>query len=745
MSKQEDISVRIVADYQKALKDMQMFIGAAGKEFQALPKIVQQVGTSIDALDAKIGRLGQSQGPEILHRELAQLPSVVMRLAQSVDGLNERVDKLGNGQALPNLNRRLNEADQHATKLAKTFDLIHKTANGIGSAVASYQAAKMVVAPKVHETMDYGMRMAYAINTADMGQSIAQKQADMRALDAGVMNAVRFGGKSRDEVLEGAESLIARGIFGNLTDTLKVLPYITQTATAGNAQVKDVGQIAGAARLSLNIPTEKVGDALGMALYGGSIGGFEMRDMARYLPRQSASAKNAGLSGLSGMAKLVALNELAINSAGSPEEAGINVGDFLTSLSSAHLATNLQRFAVDKKRGTLVPKVGRGQLGGDYLDLGHQLAENQAHGMDAIDTMIGIVHMVTAGDQKFVEAEKNFQQAKQRLESAKKNGDKAEQVSAAARMQEISESVYQILMGRGIGKLFHNQQEMRGGIGAFLDPAGYHRMVQETQAHGNKALTANDAEFIASQPGYKLQMKQEEEANALYHGLQGANGALGKYSDAMTELYRKYPGFASAVEDATLAVKGLTAGLAGLGIFSLLTKYGAGAAAAGSVATAAGAAEGGGAAVGALATAGAAAGYAAPVALPLMAAWGFHEWQQSGAGQQSRARGLSLENSQLQRRINIAKANGDMDLAAKLERQRDSQQSIIDSTPGAASATDPDPGRVTKALHDTVKMNPIEAKLQLQIAFDEMGKPVVTGSKMSGTNFRLDTGPMMTH
>src|SRR5205823_6595110 len=109
---------------------------------------------------------------------------------------------------------------------------------------------------------------------------------------------------------------------------------------------------------------------------------------------------------------------------------------------------------------------------------------------------IGIVRMVAEGDPKFVEAQKKSAAAKQRLEAARKRGDKGEQVAAAEEINAIAESVSQILMGRGIGKLFHNQQELRGAIGPVLDPEAYHKMKGQVTEHGSEKLIQQEKDWI---------------------------------------------------------------------------------------------------------------------------------------------------------------------------------------------------------------------------------------------------------
>ena len=456
---------------------------------------------------------------------------------------------------------------------------LHNMARGVGGAVAGYQAGKAVVAPEISHVMDYSMRLAHMTNTAYSGQTNTEKTAGMHKLDAGIMEAVRQGGGTREEAMEAADSMIARGSIGNVDDTLKIMPLVMKTASAGQTDATSIGKIASASIKQANIPADQLDKVFGMAMYAGQQGGFELKDMSKWLPEQIATAKLAGISGLPGTAKIMALNELAIDAAGSTDAAGNNVRDFLHELNATNTANHLKNFSIDTKSGKLVEKQG-GRGGGGrgqskyYLDLGYILADNQARGMDSIQSVIGLVQRIAESDPKFVEAKRKFNVAKQRAEDAKKNGDTSGEADARDEQKAQSESVYQILLGRGVGKIFHNQQSLMGGIGAIMNPEGYQQMVADYQEKGGVDTINNAYGFLKEQSGFKLQQKQQEEANALQHGLADATSALGKWSEVVTDVYRKYPAFGVAIEGSTLALNGLTAALAGLGLMKLLIPKG---------------------------------------------------------------------------------------------------------------------------------------------------------------------------
>jgi Phage-related minor tail protein len=480
---------------------------------------------------------------------------------------------------------------------SKALQATFNTLKVAGMAIGAGVAVKSAVGGDFKQVMAYDLRLAHAANTAYAGSDLAGRQAGAKKLDAAVMSAARSGGGTREAALDAADSLIARGAVGNAATVYKLLPSITKTATAGNAKTTEIAQIVSASVKQGGIAPDRIDKTLGMALYAGQQGGFEIDKMAKWLPQHITMASMAGIRGESGMAKILALNEMAVNSSGTQDEAGNNVRDFLHELNASNTANHLKRFSLNKSTGYLEERLpGERKKGRNYVDLGHTLAANQEKGIDAIDSIIGITRLIAESDPK-------FRAAKIRYDAAKASGDKGGQT-------ESSQAVFQILMGRGVSKLFHNQQSLMGGINAIMNPEEYHRMSADILKNGDVASIDKNHAMIAATTSYKVEDKTNEEANALQAGLAGATGWLGKYSESLAHLYKANPQLASSIETMTVAAKGATAALAALAGMALMSR---GLGAAGGAAGAgwlSGAAIGGAAVFGAKLLAAGAAGYA---------------------------------------------------------------------------------------------------------------------------------------
>ncbi|MCL1618332.1 phage tail tape measure protein [Ralstonia pseudosolanacearum] len=452
---------------------------------------------------------------------------------------------------------------QYIRQVTREANLAERAVKGIGNGLGkglqvggALKAGQMVLAEPVRKAVDYDTTLTHMANTAFSDKGTAERLAGKSFLNNAVIAAVRAGGGTREGAAATMDSLIARNAIGSPQDVAKLMPSIMVAASAGQADPVEIGKIVSTAVKTGGIKVDEIPDILGGALYAGQQGGFELKDMAKWLPEQMAMAKKAGLTGKGGMAKLLALNEMAIDAAGSTDAAGNNVRDFLHELNATNTANHLKRFSIDKKTGNIVEKHGRKQ-GGDYIDLGATLASNQEKGISADETMLSIV-------RKIAESSPQFQAVKQRYLKAKAAGDKTGAV-------ENSEAAYNILLGAGVGKIFHNQQALLGGIGAIMDPEAYRKMAEQFRGNMSSAPIDQNMATLQQSPGFKLQQMENERTFSQQATLDKVTPALGAFADASTSLYQKYPGFGMAIEGSTLALKALAAAAGSAALIGVLT------------------------------------------------------------------------------------------------------------------------------------------------------------------------------
>lgn len=399
-----------------------------------------------------------------------------------------------------------------------------KVAGGlaVGAGIATALAA-----PTVRKTMAYDLRLAHLANTAFNGRDKAGRITGRRELDADVADAVRYGGGTRDAAINTAESLYGSGVF-KPDQVKKILREAVMAATANNADPAAFAQMAISANQTMGIKPEQMGRIFGMGTFAGQSGGFEIKDMAKWLPQQMAAAKAVGMGGETGFAKLAALNQSSVVTAGTKDEAGNNVVNLLAKMGSQDTAKDF------KKMGINLPQ---------------QYAEGRMKGLDALDVMGNLLQAQLAKD-------KNYQNVQQQLKAAKNDDERRAALNA----------VGDIAQGTVIGKVFQDRQAMMALYG-FLN--GRDRV--NTIASG--ALSNTDAaqknmDVIRDTAGYKAEQAANARDIALQQSMDRMMPAIGGVADGLTNLMTKYPGYTTVILGATAAITGL-AGAAGMAALAL--------------------------------------------------------------------------------------------------------------------------------------------------------------------------------
>lgn len=418
-----------------------------------------------------------------------------------------------------------------------------------GMLVAGGAAATAVMAPKVRESMAYDLRLAHLSNTAFAGQSLDARRAGRRSIDAAVIDAVRSGGGTRERALDTYNELSASGAF-TPSEIKQILRDAVLAGTANDADPAAFAHIAIKARKTLGIGAGGMNRLFGMGTYAGQAGGFEIRDMAKWLPEQMAAASAVGMRGEAGFAKLVALNQAAINTSGSPDQAGNNVVNLLAKLSSEEMANNL------KKMG---------------IDLPGRIASGRMQGMDALDVLGGLL------DEQLGKS-KNYQNVRAQLATAKDGSER----------QQALRSVGDIAQGTVFGKALQDRQALMALIAFMNDRKRVSDIAAGAMANPDAHLS--NMQLIRETASFKTEQLGQEKAIALHSAIGELTPAVGGLAEKVTVLMREYPDYTKAIVGASFALTGLAtaaaaAGLAG-GVLGAGGKAAAGAALSGMAARA---------------------------------------------------------------------------------------------------------------------------------------------------------------
>lgn len=513
-------------------------------------------------------------------RNFKELETAATKTAKSTATVADNLNKVGRAanstRQVASEMRKLGDETERAGREMSKLQLLSGSLRGLlrgGMAIgAGTMAFNHVVSDPLRQAANYDTALRQLSNTAFAGQSLAARRAGIGTLNGAITQSVRQGGGTREQALSALNELVSSGVFENASDATAVLPMIMRGATASGADPANIAQIAIRARQNMGVKgAEGLGEVLDRAMAAGQAGGFELKDMAKYLPQQMALGRSLGLNGINGITTLLAANQASVITAGTRDEAGNNLVNLLAKVNSQDTAHDFQ-------------KIG--------IDLTGTLAKANGKGMNSLDAFVSLVDKVVGSDPRFVKAKAAAQRA------------------TGTDREAATNAQLDLLQGSSIGKVVQDRQALMALI-ALMNNRSYLKDV--TEKVGNAKGSVNDAAALITEgAGYKFDQRNFEEQRAQTEAMTGANSAVAKLAEAQIDLYQRYPGFATALEGAKVAVTGLGAAAAAAGAMNLLAGRGGAAAAGGFLG-------GGGTAVASAAAGALSLGAMAAVAAPALA------------------------------------------------------------------------------------------------------------------------------
>lgn len=441
--------------------------------------------------------------------------------SRAFEKTREKITRLTN--EMGKLTNEQKKAASAAADLEKMHSRI-RTGVALGAGVA---AAAYTLSGPAKAAMSFDERLANMANTAYAERDTAGRKIGMQQLEAAINKSVgKGGGGTREQAAEALDTMIASGAVGS-NDAMTMLPQLMKAASASGADANQLAQIGIRAMQTFKIKSEDMPNVMNMALAAGQAGGFELKDMAKWLPQQMAAATMSGMSGREGFAKLAALNQAAAITAGTKDEAGNNVVNLLAKINSNDTANDA------KKLGINLPK---------YLQ------EQRAKGMDSVDAFGALV-------DKTVSDREDYKALKKQLAGAKTNEDKRATLEAMAT----------IAQGAGIGKLVQDRQALMALLGMMNNRDYMQEVLGKVKANDVREGGSIDRNYdlVSGTGAFKMRMAEQQKDIGQKSAMDGLTPAIGKAADLFADLAAKHPLLVGSVTLATTAL-GALAGAAGI-------------------------------------------------------------------------------------------------------------------------------------------------------------------------------------
>ncbi|CEJ19980.1 phage tail tape measure protein [Ralstonia solanacearum] len=512
---------------------------AAQKAADAAEKSAARQRSSYERLAQARETLGV-RSERAIQREIQQTEAAYNRLARS-GTMSWREQAAAVGQMRQKVTELTNEMGR--------LTAAQKTAAGLkftGAAIAGIGAAAYTLRGPAERSMSYDRRLANMANTAYSERDAAGRKVGTKSLEDAVNKARREGGGTREQAAEALDTMIASGTVSD-TDAMKMLPGIMKAATASGTDANALATIAIRAKQSFKISADDMPQILSAAMVAGQAGGFELRDMAKWLPQQMAMASNLGLSGKEGFAKLAAWNQASVITAGTRDEAGNNLRDLLNELNTPHFRKYMAEQYLANGQ-----KLKRGEKEKRLKGVDDVFLDYQSRGIDKVGATIDMMQSIFSKDAK-------FQALQAKLRATDKN-DKEGQ-------RQILEAMSAQVQGTAVGKVFHNQQSLMAFLGV-MNNQEYTKDVLG-KVRGQYGLAPERSEIATSFKGiadtadFKMEQAKEDAAVAQKSAMDNLLRTIGKAAEAFGDLAKKHPLLVGTTTLATAAL-GALAGVAGL-------------------------------------------------------------------------------------------------------------------------------------------------------------------------------------
>lgn len=505
---------------QEAAKTATATEKAAQKAAEAVDKGAARQRSSYEKLSHARETLGM-RSERAIQREIQQTEAAYNRLkasgtlswqqqAAAADKMRQKVTQLTNEMG-------------KLTSAQKAYAGVKFGAAGL----AGVGAAGYTLKAPAMAAMSFDERLAHMANTAFNERDSAGRKIGMKELESAVNKAVgKGGGGTREQAAEALDSLIASGAMSS-SGAIDMLPQLMRYSAASGADPAQLAQIGIRAKQTFKISDSDFPNVMNMAIAAGQSGGFELKDMAKWLPQQMAAATMSGMSGRAGFAKLAALNQAAAITAGSKDEAGNNVVNLLAKINSDDAADKAKKLGID------LPK---------YLQ------NRRAKGVDSVDAFAELV-------DKTVASRSDYKSLQVKLKSSKTDDEK----------RATLESMAAIAQGAGIGQLIVDRQAMMALLGMMNNPEYLKKVLGDVRANDVSSGGAGDKnyEVVSDTSAFKLRQAEQQKDIGQKSAMDSLTPAIGKAADAFADLASKHPLLIGTTTLATTAL-GALAGAAGL-------------------------------------------------------------------------------------------------------------------------------------------------------------------------------------
>lgn len=512
---------------------------ASSKALQALAKQSTTASHAVDGI-AKSGKAltATVSAPQAVSRAMLELARQSKIAEQALSGASARAQVLGRTPAptstIDGLRQMVRQAQLAERSMRALGNAIRRTPAVAASVAAGGAAAGAVLAQPVNKAISYDEQLSRLADTTAAGKPLADKIRVKAEMSTAVENArIYSGGATRESVGEAMNTLVQSGKFDE-TELPGALKKVSRTAFAAGDDPKKIADLAVAVKQF--DPSIDIGEAFDNIFRGGQLGRNEMRDMSKSLPTQFAYAKGMGYSGIKGLQEIVAMNQVAMNTAGGASQAGTNMENLLAKMGSREFSDSISK-AVKVRPGDPFTADKKGHKKFDWIAYAQK---NREKGINAIESANMLLDRQLAHDKKY-----------QALMA------KAAALPEGSERKAAAEGAATMSRGSALGQIIADLQASSGMMGFQQSKKEY----DDVMAGMGQSKNAVDqsAEFMGNQTFAKKNLAGGNIDRANEKTFNNLSGSLNNMLDGFNRLSAEYPKLTTAAYGATTALNVLAA------------------------------------------------------------------------------------------------------------------------------------------------------------------------------------------
>ncbi len=166
---------------------------------------------------------------------------------------------------------------------------------------------------------------------------------ELKAMNEEVRRLSRATYTDVKELTDGLAFLVQTGL--PLGDARRGIETIGIVSTATGSAIEDLSKSAYAFRQNLKIVPEGWRDAFNILHQAGKMGGFELKDAAKWLPELSTNMSFFGMEGLEAVKHLGAMLQIVRRGAADADQAANNLANIFQKFFIKETATNFKKYA----------------------------------------------------------------------------------------------------------------------------------------------------------------------------------------------------------------------------------------------------------------------------------------------------------------------------------------------------------------------------------------------------------------